>query len=75
MKQLLPQLKQVNTHLSFLRKSFTKRGFRHATIYINGLITLNKKTVKQISKACAEGEDELCLNRILSETQFKQEKL
>jgi len=75
MKQLLPQLKQVNTHLSFLRKSFTQRGFRHATIYINGLIALNRKTVRRISKACAEGEDESSLNRILTEAQFKQQEL
>ena len=75
MKQLLPKLKQLNSHLSFLRKSFTKRGFRHATTYINGLIALNRKTVKQISKACAEGEDESSLNRILTGSKFKQEAL
>ena len=75
MKQLLPRLKQLNTHLSFLRKSFTKCGFRHATIYINGLITLNKKTVKQISRAYAEGEEESSLNRVLSEARFKQDIL
>lgn len=75
MKQLLPRLKQLNTHLSFLRKSFTKRGFRHVIIYINGIITLNKKTVKQISNAYTEGEDESSLNRILSEARFKHENL
>ena len=75
MKQLLPQLKKVSTHLSFLRKCFTTRGFRHVTAYINGLIVLNKKTVKQISKASVECESESSLNRILSEARFKQEKL
>ena len=75
MKQLLPKLKQLNKHLSFLRKSFTKRGFRHAIIYINGLISLNKKTIKQISKASVEKESESSLNRILSESRFKQDEL
>jgi len=75
MKQILPKLKQLNKHLSFLRKSFTKRGFRHATIYINGLITLNKKTIKQISKVYTEKESESSLNRILSESRFKQKAL
>lgn len=75
MKQLLPQLKQVNTHLSFLRKCFTKRGFRHAISYINGLIALNKKTVKQISKATIEEESESALKRLLTEARFKQEEL
>ena len=75
MKQLLPKLKQLNKHLSFLRKSFTKRGFRHAIIYINGLIAINKKTIKQISKAHTEKESESSLNRILSESKFKQDEL
>jgi hypothetical protein len=75
MKQLLPKLKQLNKHLSFLRKSFTKRGFRHAIVYINGLITLNKKTIKQISNAYTEKENESSLNRVLSESKFKQNEL
>ncbi len=75
MKQLLPQLKKVNTHLSFLRKCFTTHGFRHATAYINGLITLNKKTVKQISRASVDDESESALNRVLTEARFQQEKL
>jgi hypothetical protein len=75
MKQLLPKLRNVNTHLSFLRKSFTKRGFRHAVVYINGLIALNKKTIKRISEACAEGESESSLNRLLSIAQFKEDQL
>lgn len=75
MKQILPKLKQLNKHLSFLRKSFTKRGFRHAIIYINGLIALNNKTIKQISKVYTEKEPESSLNRILSESKFKQDEL
>lgn len=75
MKQLLPRLKQLNTHLSFLRKSFTKRGFRHATAYINSLITLNRKTVKRMSKALVEKHSESALKRLLSEARFRQEML
>jgi hypothetical protein len=75
MKQILPQLKQVNKHLSFLRKCVTKRGFRHATHYINGLIALNKKTMKGISKAVVDKESESALKRLLSEARFKQDEL
>jgi len=75
MKQILPKLKQLNSHLSFLRKCFTKRGFRHVIRYINGLIALNKKTVKQISKASVDSVDQSLLNRILTEALFKQNEL
>jgi|SRR3989338_461245 len=74
MKQILPKLKELNKHLSFLQKCFTKRGFRHAIRYINGLIALNKKTIKQISKASIDGSDQSLLNRILTESIFKQDK-
>ena len=72
MKQILPQLKELNKHLSFLQKCFTKKGFRHAVCYINGLIAINKKTIKQISKASVGGSDQSLLNRILTEATFKQ---
>lgn len=75
MKQILPKLKQLNPHLSFLRKCFTKNGFRHVIRYINGLIALNKKTVKQISKASVDNVDQSLLNRILTEAAFKQNEL
>jgi hypothetical protein len=75
MKQILPKLKQLNSHLSFFRKCFTKRGFRHVIRYINGLIALNKKTVKQISKASVDDVDQSLLNRILTEAAFKQDEL
>lgn len=54
MKQILPKLKELNKHLNFAKKAFTKGGFRHATTYINGLITINRKTVKKISQASIE---------------------
>jgi hypothetical protein len=75
MKQILPQLKEVSKHLSFMKSSFTSRGFRHVVHYIDGLIALNKKTIKQISIAIVEGETESSLNRVLSEAIFKQDVL
>jgi len=75
MKQILPELKKLNLHLSFLKKCFTKNGFRHVVQYIGGLIALNKKTVKQINEASLEGKNRSSLNRILTHARFKQEEL
>jgi hypothetical protein len=75
MKQILPKLKELNKHLSFAKKAFTKGGFRHVTNYINGLITLNKKTVKQISKSSLEEKHHSAIGRILREAKFNQEYL
>ena len=75
MKQILPKLEEINKHLTFAKKSFTKGGFRHFTAYIDGLITLNKKTVKQISKASLEENHHSGINRVLTEAKFEQELL
>ena len=75
MKQILPKLEEINKHLIFAKKSFTKGGFRHFVAYIDGLITLNKKTVKQISKASLEENHHSAINRILTESKFEQELL
>jgi len=75
MKQILPKLEEINKHLTFAKKSFTKGGFRHFTAYIDGLITLNKKTVKQISKASIEENHHSAINRVLTEAKFEQELL
>lgn len=75
MKQILPKLEEINKHLIFAKKSFTKGGFRHFTAYIDGLITLNKKTVKQISKASLEESHHSAINRVLTEAKFEQELL
>jgi hypothetical protein len=75
MKQILPSLKEFNSHLNFVKKCFTKRGFRHVVTYIDGLIALNKKTIKQISKASVGGVNQSLLNRILTEAKFKQKDL
>lgn len=75
MKQILPKLRQLNKHLSFAKKAFTKGGFRHVTNYIDGIITINKKTVKQISKASIEEKHHSAMGRILRESKFNQEYL
>jgi hypothetical protein len=75
MKQILPKLEEFNKHLIFAKKTFTKNGFRHLVQYIDGLITINKKTVKQISKSSLEESHHSAINRILTESKFKQELL
>jgi len=75
MKQILPKLEELNKHLTFAKKAFTKNGFRHFTHYIDGLITINKKTVKQISKASLEEKHHSAISRVLTEARFKQELL
>ncbi len=75
MKQILPQLKELNKHLSFAKNAFTKGGFRHFTNYIDGLIALNKKTIKQISQASLDEKYHSSMNRILNDAKFEQELL
>ena len=75
MKQILPKLEEINKHLTFAKKAFTKGGFRHFSAYIDGLITINKKTVKQISKASLEENHHSAINRVLTESKFEQELL
>ncbi len=75
MKQILPKLEELNKHLNFAKKAFTKGGFRHSTNYIDGLITLNKKTVKKISQASVEENHHSAINRVLTEAKFEQELL
>ena len=75
MKQILPKLEEINKHLIFAKKAFTKGGFRHFSAYIDGLITINKKTVKQISKASLEENHHSAINRVLTESKFEQELL
>lgn len=75
MKQILPKLNELNKHLNFAKKAFTKGSFRHATNYIDGLITLNKKTVKKISQASIEENHHSAISRVLTEAKFEQEVL
>lgn len=75
MKQILPKLEEINKHLTFAKKAFTKNGFRHVVHYIDGLITLNKKTVKKISQASVDESHHSAINRVLTEAKFEQELL
>ena len=75
MKQILPELKQINKNLSFAKCAFTKGGFRHFTQYVNGLIALNKKTIKKISEATVEKTHQSLINRVLADAKFEQEVL
>lgn len=75
MKQILPKLKKLNKHLNFAKKFFTKNGFRHFTNYIDGIITLNKKTIKQISVASLDEKHHSQISYLLNEAKFEQEKL
>ena len=75
MKQILPKLKELDKHLSFAKKCFTSGGFRHVTQYINGLVALNKKTVKKISEASLEETHHSAINRVLVNAKFEQDKL
>jgi hypothetical protein len=75
MKQILPKLEELNKHLTFAKKTFTKNGFRHFTQYIDGLITINKKTVRQISRASLEENHHSAISRLLTEASFKQSLL
>lgn len=75
MKQILPKLEELNKHLIFAKKSFTKNGFRHVVQYIDGLITLNRKTVKKISEASLEENHHSAIARVLTEAKFEQELL
>jgi len=42
-----PKIKEILNVLNFAKRTFTKRGFRNAQNYINGLISSNKKTVNK----------------------------
>ena len=75
MKQILPELKELNKHLAFVKHAFSRGGFRHVVQYVDGLITLNKKTVKQISKASVEENHHSAMSRLLTEASFEQESL
>jgi len=75
MAQLLPRLKGIDKHLNFARGSFTKGGFRHATAYINGLIAVNRKTIKKISESHIEEKNHSAIQRLLNDAVFEQKRL
>ena len=72
---VLPKIKEINSILAFAKKAFTKGSFRYITQYVNGLISLNKKTVKKISEASSEIKNQSALNYVLTESKFEYEIL
>jgi len=71
----LPIIKEVSSILKFAKKAFTKGSFRYVTQYVNGLISLGKKTVKKISEASSEIKHQSNLNYVLTEAKFEEELL
>jgi len=69
---IIKKIKEGIKHLGFIRKAFTKGGFRHASNYISGLITSEKKTVKKIAESCPDEKHSSSLNRILNEAKFEK---
>ncbi|TXT58450.1 MAG: hypothetical protein BAJALOKI3v1_1320001 [Promethearchaeota archaeon] len=75
MKQILPEIRELVQHLNFLKICCTNSGFRHIQHYINGLIAVEKKTIKQISEASLEENHHSAIARILSEGRLKEDVL
>lgn len=75
MIQILPELKELNSHLKFLKIAFTKCGFRHINSYVNGLIALNSKSIKSISKKSLDEKDHHAIQKLLQKGKFDQERL
>jgi len=72
---ILPKIKEVLNLLSFARKSFTKRGFRHIGNYVTGLIASAKKTIKKIAESTPDEGHHSAIDRILNEAKFEKERL
>src|SRR3989344_2898740 len=72
---ILPKIKEVLNLLSFARKSFTKKGFRHVGNYVTGLIASAKKTVKKIAESTPDEGHHSAIDRILNEAKFERERL
>jgi hypothetical protein len=75
MIQILPKLKQLNSNLNFTKTAFTKGGFRHITNYINGLIAINRKTIKSISKNSIDEKNHNAIQKLLQKGKFDQDSL
>ena len=72
---VLPKIKEVENLLLFAKKVFTKGSFRYVGQYVNGLIALARKTVKNISEVSSEIKHQSALNYVLTESKFAQEEL
>ena len=75
MIQILPELKKLNSHLNFAKIAFTKSGFRHITAYINGLIALNRKSIRSITKNSCNEKNHNAIQKLLQKGKFDQDKL
>jgi hypothetical protein len=75
MIQILLKLKELNKHLNFTKNAFTKNGFRHILAYINGLVAINKKSIKSISKNSLEEKDHSSIQKLLQKGKFDQDLL
>src|SRR3989344_4690224 len=72
---VLPIIREIDSILKFAKKAFTKGSFRHVSQYVNGLISLAKKTVKKITEASSEIKNQSMLNYVLTEAKFEEEVL
>lgn len=72
---VLPKIKEVMNLLAFAKVAFTKGSFRCVAQYINGLVSLAKKTVKKIAEASSEIKHQSKLNYALTEAKFEEELL
>jgi DDE family transposase len=75
MIQILLKLKKLNSHLKFTKTAFTKNGFRHITNYINGLIAINRKSIKSISKNSPDEINHNSIQKLLQNGKFDQNAL
>lgn len=75
MVQIFPKLRQLNSNLNFTKSAFTKSGFRHVTNYINGLIAVNRKTIKSISRNSIDEKNHNAIQKLLQKGKFDQELL
>lgn len=72
---ILPKIKEITNLLSFVKRAFTKGGFRHVCNYITGLIVSAKKTVKKIAEAIADEGHHSAIDRILNDAKFEKDIL
>mgnify|MGYP001594519016 CR=1 FL=1 len=71
----LPKIKEVESILKFAKRAFTKGSFRYVVQYVNGLITLARKTIKKITEASTEIKNQSALNYVLTEAKFEEKIL
>lgn len=75
MIQILPKLTELNSNLNFTKTAFTKNGFRHITNYINGLIAINQKSIKSITKNSLDEKNHNAIQKLLQKGKVDKELL